>query len=85
MNVKELIEKLGEYPQDMRVVVQGYESGYEDISPKLINTQGVKIGCGQNWWDGKHQPVGDAHYFDDKAESKPTENVLAIARPWRSA
>ncbi len=32
MNVQELIEILGECPQEMRVVVQGYEDGYDDLA-----------------------------------------------------
>jgi hypothetical protein len=32
MLIKELIEELKKYPQDSRVVVQGYEEGYNDIT-----------------------------------------------------
>ena len=32
MTVAELIEKLKEYPQDLRVVVRGYEGGVNDVS-----------------------------------------------------
>jgi hypothetical protein len=31
MTVSELIEKLKECPENMRVVVEGYESGFDDI------------------------------------------------------
>jgi hypothetical protein len=31
MNVKELKELLSKYPDSMRVVVRGYEEGYNDI------------------------------------------------------
>ena len=31
MTVAELIEKLKEYPQDIRVVVRGYEDGVDDV------------------------------------------------------
>lgn len=34
MNVCELIRLLGNYPADMRVVVNGYEEGYDDVSPE---------------------------------------------------
>jgi hypothetical protein len=32
MTVKELIEALQNYPPDTRVIVMGYESGYDDIT-----------------------------------------------------
>mgnify|MGYP003346541971 CR=1 FL=1 len=32
MTKKELIEMLSQYPDDMRVVVSGYEGGYNDIT-----------------------------------------------------
>ena len=32
MNVTELIKKLSEYPAEMRVVTQGYEGGWHDIT-----------------------------------------------------
>lgn len=32
MNVKELIEKLKQFPTEMLVVVDGYEGGYDDIA-----------------------------------------------------
>ncbi len=31
--VRELIKALKKYPEDMHVVVSGYEGGYEDCSP----------------------------------------------------
>jgi len=32
MNIKELIDILSQYPETMRVVVDGYEGGFEDIN-----------------------------------------------------
>ena len=34
MTVKELMKFLEKYPDDLRVVVNGYEDGYDDISPE---------------------------------------------------
>ena len=39
MTVKELMEFLEKYPDDLRVVVNGYEDGYDDISPNRIFTR----------------------------------------------
>lgn len=39
MTVKELMEFLEKYPDDLRVVVNDYEDGYDDISPNRIFTR----------------------------------------------
>ncbi len=36
MLIKDLIAKLKEYPQDMIVVVDGWEMGYDEIIPHII-------------------------------------------------
>ena len=43
MTVNELIQLLGSYPADMRVVVDGYEEGYDDLSQEQLCL--VRIGC----------------------------------------
>lgn len=37
MTVKELMQMLESYPQDLRVVVSGYEDGYDNIAPERIS------------------------------------------------
>ena len=37
MNVRDMIDLLRRYPEDMRVVVNGYEQGYDDLSPEQIS------------------------------------------------
>ena len=32
MTISELIEQLKKYPSDMRVIIHGYEGGYDDIN-----------------------------------------------------
>jgi hypothetical protein len=46
MNVAELIEILRSYPADARVVVQGYEFGFDDITS--IAQQPLSIGANLN-------------------------------------
>lgn len=36
MKVSELISQLQAMPQDMRVIVEGYEGGYDDIALPLL-------------------------------------------------
>ena len=57
MTVSELIEKLNNYPGDMRVLTLGYEAGYHDI--RLDNDDivfDVKRGEGA-WYYGPHECV----------------------------
>ena len=37
MTVKELVEHLGKYPDDLRVVVNGYEDGFDDLSSERMH------------------------------------------------
>ena len=37
MTVEELIQLLETYPPDLRVVVNGYEEGYDDLSPEQVS------------------------------------------------
>lgn len=64
MTVKELIEKLKEFDENMRVVVAGYEGGVDDAE----RANAVKIKLNQNtaWYYGKHEVSYDEN-FDDTA------------------
>jgi hypothetical protein len=52
--VRELIEKLKEFDGDMRVVVSGYESGYEDC--KVVKQIKIDLDACSSWYEGTHQP-----------------------------
>ena len=51
--VGELTEILKEYPQDMPVIVSGYESGYENFYHPIV--QKVKHIPENMYWDGEFQ------------------------------
>jgi hypothetical protein len=52
--VGELIEILQQYPQDMPVVVSGYENGYENFYQPFVKKV---IHLPENpYWDGQFQP-----------------------------
>jgi hypothetical protein len=53
MTVPELIRELKKVPPDLKVIVRGYENGFNDvISVKMQNiVETEKPG----WWDGKYQ------------------------------
>ena len=53
MLVRELIEALRQYPAELRVVVNGYEEGYDDLTPERISTGKISLNTGSmNGRDG---------------------------------
>ena len=54
MNVSDLIEVLQQFPADLRVVVNGYEEGYDDLSPEQISTAKISLNTGKHHWEGRH-------------------------------
>ncbi len=57
MTVQELITRLSQLPPDTRVVVEGYETGYNDI----LEFKGLmlKLDVSTDWWDGQHDEKKD--------------------------
>ena len=53
MTVEQLVRLLRDYPPDLRVVVDGYEDGYDDLSA------GAAL-CGQNRPGHRETPLGRA-------------------------
>ena len=78
MNVKQLIDKLGEYPAETRVVVQGYEDGFDDVDAACVERRQVRLNVGKHDWAGDHMefdPRFDREHVDDVIE-----NVVSIRR-----
>ena len=55
MTVKELIQILESYPNDLRVVVNGYEGGFDDIAPERISVTKIQLDVGTEDWEGQHE------------------------------
>jgi len=55
MTVAELIEKLKEYPQDLRVVVSGYEGGVDDVG--YFEEMDIYLNYNTVRFYGKHEEV----------------------------
>ena len=55
MTVKELIQMLEAYPNDLRVVVNGYEGGFDDITPDRIFVIQIQLDVGTKDWEGQHE------------------------------
>ncbi len=45
LNVSQLIAILQTHPPDMRVVVDGYEGGYQDLEPGSILPLAINVGA----------------------------------------
>ena len=54
MTIRDLIQILRTYPADMRVVVSGYEEGFDDVSPERIAVVKVQLNRGTEDWQGRH-------------------------------
>ena len=64
-SVAELIEALKKYPQDLPVLVSGYEGGFENILPPIIERLIYKPE-NQNW-DGEFQIAEEENEADLEA------------------
>ena len=54
MTVNELLQLLKGYPPGLRVVVNGYEEGYDDLSPEQLSVVRVALNTGKRRWEGRH-------------------------------
>ena len=68
MTVKELVEHLGKYPDDLRVVVNGYEDGFDDVSPKRISVIKIQLDTQIHDWEGQHS---DFHGSETEKSNDP--------------
>ena len=69
MTVKELVELLGKYPDDLRVVVNGYEDGYDDLSLERISIIQIQLNTQIHDWEGQHSDFyGSEKEITDDAE-----------------
>ncbi len=64
MTVQQLIQLLEKYPPDTRVMVNGYETGFDDISAERVSIVKVRLNAGTERWEGKHE---DAPSDDNEA------------------
>lgn len=79
MNVRELIEVLSQYPDDTRVVVDGYEDGYDDLLPELISVVELAFNANDHWYIGRHAEKTE---LADQAQAEVRfASALALHRP----
>ena len=63
MTVQELIEKLKELDPSLRVLVDGYEGGYEE--PRFVFVEGFRMGVNPPGCEGPHVLSSDGYYARD--------------------
>lgn len=77
MNVQQLIEELQNYPPEMRVILNGYEDGYDDLESLKTTQIRLNVHNKDDWWCGRHD---DADYPLALADSRygPIETALLL-------
>ena len=80
MTVSELMQLLAAHPPDLRVVVDGYEEGYDDLEQHLISVKEIRLDAGNKWWEGRHRDS-----WDDRTEGRAVVKALLLQRPMKSA
>lgn len=53
MTIDELIQLLENYPLGLRIVVNGYENGYDDLTPERLSVVRITLNTGET-------PMGSA-------------------------
>ena len=76
MTVAELIRILQNYPHDARVVVNGYEEGYDDLEPDRIDMRKLRLNAGKKWWEGRHREL-----WDTRTEGNAIAKAVVLPRP----
>lgn len=57
MTIKELIQELQKYPEDMTVLVEGYENGYDDVY-HIVEADFIKKKRPM-WYDGDYDKINN--------------------------
>ena len=78
MTVGQLVQLLQNYPQDIRVMVDGYEEGWDDLEEHLISARQVRLDAGEEWWEGMHRDAEDT-----RTEGNGIVDALVLRRPGR--
>jgi hypothetical protein len=55
MNVQQLIEELQKHPPEMRVIVAGYEGGYNDLDSPEQKSIRLNVHPPEYWYYGRHE------------------------------
>ena len=67
ITVDKLIRILQKYPSDMRVVLQGYEGGLDDLVRHCICCKEIKLDVNDFFFYGEHEINLDEEEYDERA------------------
>lgn len=73
MTVKELIEQLQTFDPDLQIFINGYEGGFNDITPIAGNVVDMVLDYNTEWYYGKHEL---AEQITDVAEYKIVKGII---------
>jgi len=68
MEVSELINFLSKFDPSTRVMVKGYERGYDDL--KDVKEKDVVLNVNDEWWYGKHEVLEKVSKGNNKESIK---------------
>lgn len=75
MTVKELIERLSKEPDDAKVLVNGYEDGFDDINQIFMMQVGLNVNNKDDVpWSGIHEDAALC------GSSETVEDVIILSR-----
>lgn len=72
MKVSELINFLSKFDPSTRVMVRGYEGGYDDLED--VKEKDVVLNVHDEWWYGKHEVLDQVL----KGNSKETIKTIIL-------
>ena len=78
MTVTDLIRVLETCPPDLRVMVQGYEDGVDDLEPDCVLTRDVLLNVNEGWYYGRHEEASEG----DKQGNSEIVKAVVLRRPW---
>lgn len=86
MTIAELRELLANYPQDLPVMVEGYEGGFDDVTANNVATKQVRLEVNPEWYYGRHDIPDTAEYSPEwrhgVQENGPVVTALILCRDW---
>ncbi len=74
MTVQTLKELLSKYPDNLRVVVNGYEDGYDDLARERISVRKIQLNTKAKDWEGQHSDFDSLN----QAEAGAAETAEAL-------
>ena len=77
LTVSELIQLLAQYPGDLRVMVQGYEEGYDDLEAGRVVAGEASLNVNSAWYYGRHEQA----LTGDEQTGAETVQALFLRRP----